>query len=287
MLVGYHKIIKGGLFLIFMKAVAIVYMCAGMSSRFGGRIKQFAQVGPDGETLIEYSMNQAVKAGFGKIIFIVGNMTEKPFKEKFGEVYGGIPVHYALQKFDIKERDKPWGTAEAVVSAKGYLDCPFVICNGDDIYGENTLKILVEHLGKSKDGAIPGYELINVVPEKGSVNRGLLNVEKGYLRDIREIFDISLDNFGEKQLKKNSLVSMNAYAFHPNILKILESRVEKFKIKNRGNRKIECLLPNEVGELIKLGLIKVRCLKTPDKWIGITNPEDEAIVRAELKNKQS
>jgi len=265
-----------------MKDIAIVYMCAGMSSRFGGRIKQFAKVGPAGETLIEYSIKQAINAGFSKIVFIVGNMTERPFKEKFGNNFENTPVFYALQTFDSKERDKPWGTAEAVVSAKPYLDCPFVVCNGDDIYGENTLKILAEHLKKNKEEAIPGYKILNVVPDKGSVNRGLIEVQKGYLKDLREIFDISLENYKDKGLGKESLISMNAYAFHPNVLKMLKERVDEFKSVNEGNRKIECLLPNEIGELIKIGKIKVMCLKTPDKWIGITNPEDEETVRKEL-----
>jgi NDP-sugar pyrophosphorylase family protein len=265
-----------------MKDIAVVYMCAGMSSRFGGRIKQFAKVGPKEETLIEYSMNQAIKAGFSKIVFIVGNMTEKPFKEKFGTKFGKIPIFYALQKFDNEERDKPWGTAEAVVSAKPFLNCPFVVCNGDDIYGENTFKILAKHLYNNDEEAIPGYKIINVVPKQGSVNRGLLEFDKGYLKNIREIFDITLDNFKQRGLKKDSLVSMNIYAFHPSVLNLLSERVDTFKSKNKGNRRIECLLPDEIGALIGLGKMKIVCLKTPDKWIGITNPEDEESVRNEL-----
>ena len=119
-----------------MKDIALVYMVAGMSSRFGGKIKQFAKVGPEGETLIEYSLNQAIPAGFTKIVFIVGNKTEKPFKEMFGDSYKGIPIKYASQNFDSASRDKPWGTTDALCSAKELLDCPFIICNGDDLYGK-------------------------------------------------------------------------------------------------------------------------------------------------------
>jgi dTDP-glucose pyrophosphorylase len=123
-----------------MKEVAIVYLVAGISSRFGGKIKQFAVVGSNGETLIEYSMNQAIKAGFNKIIFIVGNSTEKPFKEKFKDSYKGIEIKYAHQLYDPKERDKPWGTCDAICSAKNLINGAFVVCNGDDIYGEKPFR---------------------------------------------------------------------------------------------------------------------------------------------------
>lgn len=124
------------------KEIALVYMVAGISSRFMGKIKHFAIVGSRGETLIEYSLKQALPSGFSKIIFIVGNKTEKPFREKFGNSYNGIPVYYALQFYDESLRDKPWGTTDALCSIKSLIDCPFVICNGDDLYG----KILLEFL---------------------------------------------------------------------------------------------------------------------------------------------
>mgnify|MGYP001614605345 FL=1 len=126
--------------------IALVYMVAGLSSRFGGKIKQFAKVGPKGETIIEYSLNQALPEGFTKIIFIVGNKTEKPFRDMFGESYKGIPIFYSQQKFNEEEREKPWGTADALCSAKDVINCPFVVCNGDDIYGAETFRILVNHL---------------------------------------------------------------------------------------------------------------------------------------------
>ena len=155
------------------KEIAIVYMVAGISSRFGGRIKQFAKVGPSEETLIEYSLNQALKAGFAKIIFVVGNMTEKPFKERFGDNYRGIPVYYALQKFDPKKRSRPWGTSDALCSIKEIIDCPFVVCNGDDIYGKNTFKTLFNHLKESNEEATVGFRLNEAIPEKGAVKRAI------------------------------------------------------------------------------------------------------------------
>jgi len=263
--------------------IAVCFLCAGASSRFEGKIKQFAVVGQNGETLMEYSLNQALKAGFNKIVFIVGNKTEIPFREKFGNSYRGVPVLYTMQKYDEKERDKPWGTAEATATMFGIVDCPFVLMNGDDLYGEKTFRILAEHLITSNDEAVPGYRLLNVLPETGTGNRGLISVENGYLKNITEILGISRDNFREKGLKENSLMSLNAFALHPSVLGMMKERIEKFKLAHAGDRKIECFLPNEIGELAKLGKIKVRCLETPDKWIGVTSPGDEIKVREELR----
>lgn len=263
-----------------------MYMCAGLSSRFGGRIKQFAQVGPNSETLIEYSMNQAIKAGFNKIVFIVGKMTEKPFREKFGDSYNGIRVEYALQTFSDKERDKPWGTAEALVSASPLLNCPFVICNGDDIYGESTFRMLKEYLENNDECALPGYKLIEVIPESGTTNRGILKIEKEYVKEIKEVIGIDKNNLSATGNSKKDLCSMNIFAFQPETIKLFRERVEKFKKEHKGDRKIECYLPVETSELIKSGKIKMKALPVRDNWIGITNPDDEEIVRRALR-KQS
>jgi choline kinase len=262
--------------------ISVCFLCAGVSSRFNGKIKQFAVVGINGETLMEVSLNQALKAGFSKIVFIVGNKTEIPFREKFGNSYKGIPVFYAVQKFDENERDKPWGTADATASMFEIVKEPFVLMNGDDIYGERTFRILAEHLKTSEDEAIPGYHLLNVLPETGTGNRGLIEIENGYLKNITEILGISRENYKEKGLDENSLISLNAFALHPRVILMLKERIEKFKIANKGDRKIEFFLPNEIGELTKLGKIKVKCLETPDRWIGVTSPGDEEIVKSLL-----
>ena len=267
-----------------MKEIAIVYMCAGLSSRFGGRIKQFAEVGPDGETLIEYSMNQALKAGFSKIVFIVGNMTEKPFKERFGKSYRGVPVNYALQRFDSKERDKPWGTADALISASEFLDCPFVVCNGDDIYGEATFRKLFEHLEKNKDCAMPGYRLGDVIPNVGTTNRGIIKVRGEYVKEIKEVLGIDKNNLKATNTKSGDLCSMNIFAFQPDVIGLFKIQVDNFKKKNLGNRKIECYLPVETSNLLVEEKIRMKIYPALDKWIGITNPEDEELVRMELKS---
>lgn len=262
---------------------AIVYMVAGMSSRFGGKIKQFAKVGPNGETLIEYSINEAINAGFNEVVFIVGEKTEAPFKEMFGDEFKGVPVKYAKQTFDPNVRDKPWGTVDALVSAKGVVDSPFIVCNGDDIYGEETFKILNEELEKTEESATVGYLLKEVIPEEGSVNRGIFETdEDSYVTSIVETFNIEKNNLEEKNLTEDSLCSMNVFALRPSVLEELSNILDDFKKEHEGDRKAECLLPVELGRLIDSGKIKMKLFATPAKWFGVTNPDDEEIVRDQL-----
>ena len=266
-----------------MKETAIVYMVAGMSSRFGGRVKQFAQVGPNGETLIEYSLNQAIKSGFNKIVFIIGNKTGVFFKEKFGDNYKGVPVFYAMQKYDKNERDKPLGTGDALCSAKEILNSGFVICNGDDIYGENAFKILFEHLQENEDEASLGYKLMGVIPETGKVHRGIFKVDShNYVKDLVETFNVEKYNLHATKTKPENLVSMNIFALHPVVIRLLEENLEIFKKENKNDRKIEFLLPTELSRLIKENKIKMKLYPCNEKWLGITNPEDEEIVRKML-----
>lgn len=268
------------------KEIAIVYMVAGISSRFGGKIKQFAQIGHDNETLMEYSLNQALKAGFSKIIFIVGNLTEKPFKEKFGNNYKGIPIKYVLQTYNSETRDRPWGTADALCTINSVIDCPFVICNGDDIYGENTFKILFNHLKNSEEEATIGYKLCEVIPETGKIHRGIFKIDDNEcVIDLTEVFNIEKCNLQATNSKPEDLCSMNIFALHPKTISYLEKNMKVFKKKNKEDRRIEFLLPTEISNLIKDNKIKMKVYPTPDKWFGITNPEDEIVVREMLKKK--
>ncbi|MFH1358380.1 MAG: sugar phosphate nucleotidyltransferase [archaeon] len=264
--------------------LAIVYMVAGVSSRFGGRIKQFAKVGPEGESLIEYSLKQALKAGFNKIIFVVGEKTESVFKEKFKDSFLDVPVYYAYQDYDENKRDKPWGTVDALCSIKEIINCPFVVCNGDDIYGDESFKILSEHLSGKNEEATVGYKLGEVIPDKGAVHRAIFEIdEEGYVKDLDEIFNIDKSDLDATNTKHDDLCSMNIFALFPETVMKLNERLEFFKFMNRGSRTAECLLPNEVNELIKTNKIKLKIYPSSGKWFGITNPEDEEVVREALK----
>lgn len=260
-------------------------MVAGLSSRFGGKPKWLIKIGPNQETLIEYSLKQALKAGINKIIFIVSEKTHPLFKQEFGDNYNNIPIIYVFQKFDPEKRDKPWGTVDALCSIREIIDCPFIVCNGDDIYGENAFKILVNHLKNDIGGATIGYKLKNVLSEKGVVNRGIFQIEDNFVKSIKEIFNLSYENLVENKLSGEELCSMNIFAFHQSIIPELNKVLEKFKRDNKDNKKIECLLPKEITNLIGDKRIILKICPTEEKWLGVTNPEDEEKVREELKIK--
>ena len=267
--------------------IALVYMVAGMSNRFEGKIKQFARVGPNNETLIEYSLDQAIKTGFNKIVFIVGKKTEHGFKEMFGESYKGIPIEYAFQDFDEETRDKPWGTLDSLCSAQKFLDCPFVVCNGDDLYGEEAFKNLVNYFEEKNQCATIGYSVGEVLPEKGSVNRGIFKTdEEGNLKSIKDIFNITKENLKEKGLGEDSPCGMNIFILNPELLDSLNKSLLKFKEKNKGDRKVECLLPEELTKLISRENLVMKVIPTSEKCIGITNPRDEILVRKILASSK-
>ncbi len=265
--------------------ISVVYMVAGLSSRFGGKVKQFAQVGPNGETLIEISMNQALSAGFNEIIFIVGEKTEKLFKEKFGFEYKGTKIAYAMQTFNPLERDKPWGTCDAVVSAKDVITGKFVVCNGDDLYGENTFKMIFEWLSKEGTPVTAGYILGSVLPEKGTVNRGIFTAgDDGCVVNIKEMIGIEKSKLSQFGLNEMNISSQNIWGLRKEDVLLLEEQLYDFKEKHKNDRKSECYLPCELSELIQKGKMKIKLLKGLGQWMGVTNPEDEEVLREVLKN---
>ena len=266
--------------------VTIVYLVAGLSSRFGGKIKQFAVIGPNNETLIELSMLQAKKAGFEKIVFVVGEKTKEPFKKKFGNNFQGTPIFYAEQEFDKEKRDKPWGTTDALVSAKNVVRENFVVCNGDDLYGTDALKKAKTFLENCVDGegiAI-GYELGKVIPEKGKANRGLFEFDENYnITNIQELLGIEKNNLNLKGLNEKTLVSMNLFGLNKNCLKLLDEKLAIFKKQNFSERQNECFLPVEISNLIKEKKIRMKLIASNSRWFGVTNPEDEEIIKAKIK----
>ncbi len=263
------------------KDIALVYMVAGISRRFGGKIKGLTEI-MQGKTLIDISLQQAVPAGFSKIVFITGEQTRGPFEEHFGSSYRGLPVFYALQTYDSALRDKPWGTADAICSAREFLNCPFVVCNGDDLYGSRAFQVLASHLSDSKDAAAIGYRLYDNVPEVGGVNRATFTLDgEEYVKDIKETTNIMRSSISEMGLSVDDLCSMNIFALPLEVLALLEERVRLFKKSHEGNRTAECYLPTELSILISQGL-RMKLYSSHEACTGITNPGDEEIVRKEL-----
>ena len=288
-----------------MRETALVIMAAGIGSRYGAGIKQLAKVGPSGEIIIDYSIHDALKAGFNKIIFIIRKDIEEEFREVIGKRIEKIaPVDYVYQEMnDLPEgyktpegRKKPWGTAQAVWAAREVIDCPFAVINADDFYGAGSFKALHEYLTNEMseneeeyDYCMAGYILGNTLSESGTVARGVCSQnEDGYLRSVTETYKIGRkegkvtgeDGEGrERELDEKSLVSMNMWGLKPNIIKVLGEGFPKFLDSLKADDiKSEYLLPVVIDGLIQGGLAKVKVLPIEDKWYGVTYQEDRQYV---------
>lgn len=288
---------------------ALVIMAAGIGSRFGGGIKQLEPVGPCGEIIMDYSIHDAIKAGFNKIVFIIRKDIEADFREVIGERIEalckkcGVEVAYAFQALDdvpegctVPEgRAKPWGTGQAVLAAKDVISEPFAVINADDYYGKQAFIKLHEYLvnadkNKPTDFCMAGFILKNTLSENGGVTRGVCCAdENGYLTDVLETSNIV--NAGDhadadgKVIDLNSHVSMNFWGFTPEFVKMLETGfVEFFKTAVPENPlKAEYLIPIYIGELLRDGKVSVKVLETPDKWFGVTYKEDKPLVVESFK----
>ena len=292
-----------------MKETALVIMAAGIGSRFGGGIKQLAKLGPHGEIIIDYSIHDALKAGFTKIIFIIRKDIEADFKEVIGDRIAKIAnVQYAYQALDdlpagysVPEgRTKPWGTGHAILAARDLIDCPFAVINADDFYGEEGFRRVHDYLindmderGSVMDLCMAGYILGNTLSENGAVTRGVCEVnDDNNLKSVHETFEIRRENgrvtgqdeTGEtKVLSGDTMVSMNMWGLTPRFVKALEERFPAFLAKAGGNPKAEFLLPEVVGELVQEGNATVKVLPTNDRWFGVTYAEDRESVERSLK----
>lgn len=287
-------------------AKTLVIMAAGMGSRYGG-LKQVDKVGPSGELIIDYSIYDARRAGFDKVVFIIKEEIEALFREVIGDrIASFMQVEYVHQKLDnLPEgytvpdgRVKPWGTAHAVMSCVGKVSEPFMVINADDFYGRDSFIQLSAWMDSADSDKQPveycmaGYVLKNTLTENGHVARGVCRVdEQGMLIDVTERTRIQrLD--GQVQftedgetwvpLDESSIVSMNCWAFPPSFLPRIGRRFEEFLDKNQGKLdKAEFFLPFVVQELVDDGLCTVRVLPTPEQWFGVTYREDkEAVVNA-------
>lgn len=274
----------------------LVVMAAGMGSRFGG-LKQIEPVGRNGEAILDFSVYDAVEAGFNKVVFVIKKAIEKDFKELVGSrIEKKVKVEYAFQELDdipsgfcVPEgREKPWGTAQAILCCKNLVNEPFAVINADDYYGKSAFKKIYEQLKNDTENyCMVGFRLANTLTENGSVARGVCSVEDGFLTDIDERTKIYSDCTYETEsgelvkMEPDTVVSMNMWGFTADLFKYLEREFVEF-LKVKGNElKSECYLPMVVGELIKNGEKKAKVLASEDKWYGVTYREDkEAVVNA-------
>ena len=281
----------------------LLIMAAGMGSRFGG-LKQVAPMGPNDEFIIDYSIYDAIKEGFSKVVFIIKEENYDIFKETIGSrVEPHIPVEYVFQKLDNvpefvnipEERVKPWGTAHAIYCAKDAITEPFLVINADDFYGNDAFKVAADFLknSKEKEYATIGYEAIKTMTENGSVKRGVIFTKDGQLDSIVESSIIEDGdkiactplNGGEPfTIEKDAAVSMNMLLFDPSLFAYLDEKIIDFFKKNEDNlEKCEFLIPDILDESNKEGYATVKVLKTAATWYGVTYKEDTDNVRKSIK----
>ena len=282
-----------------MKNTALVIMAAGIGSRFGGGIKQLEPVGPNGEIIMDYSIHDAMEAGFNKVIFIIRRDLEKDFKEIIGHrIEKLLPVEYAYQELEdlpagyevTPGRTKPWGTGQAVLSVKGMVDGPFLVINADDYYGKEGFKAVHNYLVNGGKSCMAGFVLKNTLSDNGGVTRGICKMDaENNLTEVVETKNIVKTADGAeadgKVIDVNSLVSMNMWGLTPEFLEVLEEGFKEFFEKEvPGNPlKAEYLIPIFIGELLEQGKMSVKVLKTNDTWYGMTYHEDVAAVKDSFK----
>lgn len=295
-----------------MKKPTLVVMAAGMGSRFGG-LKQVTSVDEQGNSIIHYSLYDACRAGFGKVVFVINHRIEADFLDKIGEgVDRCVEVAYAYQELDklpegftVPEgRIKPWGTAHAVLCAAEHIDGPFAVINADDFYGYGAYKAIADFLmepRKDNEHAMIGYRLRNAMTDNGTVSRGVCTLKDGYLVEVTERTkiekrgeDAAFTEDGENfvPLSGDTVVSMNLWGFQPSILEDMRRRFRGFLQENlRTNpERCEFYLPLVADAQLKEGLGTIRVLETEEKWYGVTYREDlpsveEAIARMHEEGK--
>ncbi len=284
------------------KDLTLVIMAAGMGSRFGG-LKQIEPVGPNGEFIIDYSIYDAIRAGFNKVVFIIKEENYEIFKETIGSrVEKQIKVEYAFQRqedipegYDYGDRTKPWGTSHAILSCKNLVKGNFLVLNADDFYGQDSFMQAAKFFSEKhkNEYAIIGYKIKNTLTENGAVKRGVCEEKDGYLTKLIEssveekdgkIIASPLDGSKPFEIQKDSPVSMNMFCFTDDIFDYLDKNLKVFFEKNKDDlSKCEYLIPDSVYNQIKEGLVKVRVIETTAKWQGITYKEDKQQLVDDIK----
>ena len=276
------------------KDLTLLIMAAGLGSRFGG-LKQIEPVGPNGEFIIDYSIYDAVRAGFNKVVFIIKEENYELFKETIGSrVEKQIEVDYAFQRqtdipegYDPGDRTKPWGTSHAILSAKDKVKGDFLVLNADDFYGSDAFMQAAKFFSEDhpNEYAIIGYKIKNTLTENGAVKRGVCASKDGFLTKLIEssveekdghIIASPLDGSEPFEIKADDPVSMNMFCFRDDLFPYLQEHLVEFFEKNKNDlSKCEYLIPDSVYNSVKEGRVKVRMIPTTAKWQGITYKEDK------------
>jgi dTDP-glucose pyrophosphorylase len=288
------------------KKVSLVVLAAGMGSRYGG-LKQMDSFGPNGETITDYSLYDAYRAGFNHVVFIIREFFADKFKEAFDpKMQGRMETDYVFQEltnipqpFDIPaERDRPWGTGHAVWVAHPYINGPFAVINADDYYGPESYHTLYKFLTTDREPeeyAVVGYRLDNTLSEHGTVNRGVCKTDEGgYLQNVLECKSIGRNEEGfisypDKNnqpvfLSKDDHVSMNMWGFYPSYFPFFEEQFGEFLKEHGQDLKAEYYIPTLVDHLIRTGRRKTRVLHSESEWFGVTYKEDKDFVSGRLKD---
>ncbi|MEM7276380.1 MAG: NTP transferase domain-containing protein [Actinomycetota bacterium] len=273
-------------------APLLVIMAAGLGSRFGG-VKQLARVGPNDEAFLDLSIIDGLAAGFGEIVLIVRSDIEADVREQVTAQHGqDLTVHYVRQDDLGPPRDKPWGTLHAVLSAAAVLDRPYAVINADDYYGPKSFELgaaAIAGLGPGK-GANVAFQLGHTVPPRGAVTRAVTEVSDGRLTAIVETdgcerLEDGTFSAGGAIVPPTTPVSMNFWCFHPSVNADFQERWEVFLDANRDQPKAEAMLPTVVGELMSADRLEVAVVSSPERWIGVTNPEDFELAKAALADR--
>lgn len=286
------------------KKPELLILAAGIGSRYGG-IKQLDSVGPSGESIMEYSIHDAIKAGFGKIVFIIKKDLEELLQKQIIEKYKNqIEFSYVFQEVDSlpegyaapEGRTKPWGTGHAILMAKDAMTAPFAVINADDFYGANSYPIMAKELQKKNNDdtefCLLGYVLKNTLSDHGSVSRGLCSVQSSYLTGLQELRSISktnghvtyLDHGESKVIAPESIVSMNFWGFTPKVFDILEQQFKLFLDERQDDPKSEFYITTPLDYAVEQGLAKIKVLTTNESWLGVTYADDKPIVEEGIRS---